>query len=35
LPPIWPIDAVLFLRSRRRQRLGDLISKTSVRRVAH
>ena len=35
LPPIWPIDAVLFLRSRRRQRFGDLISKTSVRRVAH
>jgi membrane protein DedA with SNARE-associated domain/uncharacterized RDD family membrane protein YckC len=33
--PLWPIDAVLLLRSRRRQRLGDLITRTSVRRVAH
>jgi membrane protein DedA with SNARE-associated domain/uncharacterized RDD family membrane protein YckC len=35
LSPLWPIDAVLLLRSRRRQRLGDLITRTSVRRVAH
>jgi membrane protein DedA with SNARE-associated domain len=33
--PLWPIDAVLLLRNRRRQRLGDLITKTSVRRVAN
>jgi membrane protein DedA with SNARE-associated domain/uncharacterized RDD family membrane protein YckC len=33
--PLWPIDAVLLLRSRRRQRLGDLLTRTSVRRVAH
>src|SRR5438552_18972960 len=30
----WPIDAVLLLRSHR-QRLGDLLTTTSVRRVAH
>jgi membrane-associated protein len=34
LLPLWPIDVVLLLRNRRRQRLGDLLSKTSVRRVA-
>jgi membrane-associated protein len=32
---LWPIDAVLLLRNRRRQRLGDLLTGTSVRRVAH
>jgi len=31
---VWPIDAVLLLRSHR-QRLGDLLTKTSLRRVAH
>jgi uncharacterized RDD family membrane protein YckC len=31
---VWPIDAVLLLRSHR-QRLGDLLTTTSVRRVAH
>lgn len=34
LLPLWPIDAVLLLRNRRRQRLGDLLTRTSVRRVA-
>jgi membrane-associated protein len=34
LVPLWPIDAVLLLRHRRRQRLGDLLTDTSVRRVA-
>jgi membrane-associated protein len=34
LLPLWPIDAVLVLRARRRQRLGDLLAGTSVRRVA-
>lgn len=32
--PVWPVDAVLLLRSRRRQRLGDLLTRTTVRRVA-
>ena len=31
---LWPIDAVLVLGSERRQRLGDLATQTSVRRVA-
>jgi membrane-associated protein len=31
---LWPIDAVLMFRSRTRQRLGDRISRTVVRRVA-
>lgn len=35
LPPIWPVDAVLLLRNGHRQRLGDVLTKTSVRRVAH
>ena len=35
LPPVWAVDAVLLLRSVRRQRLGDIITKTTVRRVAH
>ena len=35
LVPIWPIDAVLLLRNRRRQRLGDLLTGTTVRRVAN
>jgi membrane-associated protein len=35
LLPLWPIDAVLLLRNGRRQRLGDLLARTSVRRVAH
>jgi membrane protein DedA with SNARE-associated domain len=34
LLPLWPIDAVLLLRSGRRQRLGDLLTGTSVHRVA-
>src|SRR6202162_1718529 len=34
LVPLWPIDAVLLLRHGRRQRLGDLLTDTSVRRVA-
>jgi membrane protein DedA with SNARE-associated domain/uncharacterized RDD family membrane protein YckC len=32
---LWPVDAVLVLRSERRQRLGDLLTGTTVRRVAH
>jgi membrane protein DedA with SNARE-associated domain len=32
---LWPVDAVLVLRTDRRQRLGDLVVNTSVRRVAH
>ncbi|TMB70005.1 MAG: hypothetical protein E6J51_04210 [Chloroflexi bacterium] len=32
--PLWPIDAVVVLRNRRRQRLGDLLTRTAVRRVA-
>jgi membrane protein DedA with SNARE-associated domain len=35
LLPLWPIDAVLLWRNRRRQRLGDLVTQTSVRRVTH
>jgi membrane-associated protein len=35
LVPLWPIDTVLLLRHRERQRLGDLLTKTAVRRVAH
>jgi membrane-associated protein len=35
LLPLWPIDAVLMLRNGGRQRLGDLLASTSVRRVAH
>jgi membrane protein DedA with SNARE-associated domain len=35
LVPLWPIDAVLLLRSQRRQRLGDRLTGTTVRRVAH
>lgn len=31
---LWPIDAVLLLRTERRQRLGDLVTETTVRRVA-
>src|SRR6202165_2957608 len=34
LVPLWPIDAVLLLRNRRRQRLGDRLTPTTVRRVA-
>ncbi|HVS07087.1 MAG TPA: RDD family protein [Candidatus Dormibacteraeota bacterium] len=34
LLPLWPVDAALVLRTRRRQRLGDLLSGTTVRRVA-
>lgn len=34
LLPLWPIDAVLLLRTGRRQRLGDLLTGTTVRRVA-
>jgi membrane protein DedA with SNARE-associated domain/uncharacterized RDD family membrane protein YckC len=32
---LWPVDAVLMLRSDRRQRLGDLLTDTTIRRVAH
>jgi membrane-associated protein len=32
---LWPLDAVLVLRNGRRQRLGDVATQTSVRRVAH
>src|SRR6202521_3887064 len=35
LVPLWPIDAVLLFRTRRRQRLADHLTATSVRRVAH
>ena len=35
LVPLWPIDAVLLFRSRRRQRLGDRLTTTTVRQVAH
>ena len=35
LLPLWPVDAVLLLRSRQRQRLGDRLTGTTVRRVAH
>jgi membrane protein DedA with SNARE-associated domain len=35
LLPLWPIDAVLLLRGRRRQRLGDMLTGTTVRRVSH
>src|SRR5712691_2041879 len=34
LLPLWPIDAVLLVRTGRRQRLGDLLTRTTVRRVA-
>ena len=34
LLPVWPVDAVLLLRTHRRQRLGDLLTGTTVRRVA-
>src|SRR5207244_5271596 len=33
--PLWPIGALVVLRNRRRQRLGDLLTSTAVRRVAH
>jgi membrane protein DedA with SNARE-associated domain/uncharacterized RDD family membrane protein YckC len=33
--PLWVVDTVLLLTGRRRQRLGDLASATTVRRVAH
>lgn len=32
--PLWPIDAVLLINSERRQRLGDRLTETTVRRVA-
>src|ERR1700730_18615440 len=32
LVPLWPIDAVLLVRNRRRQRLGDHLTRTTVRR---
>src|ERR1700674_729767 len=35
LVPLWPTDAILLFRPRRRQRLGDHLTATSVRRVAH
>jgi membrane protein DedA with SNARE-associated domain len=33
LLPLWPIDAVLLVGSGRRQRLGDLLTGTTIRRV--
>jgi len=33
--PVWPIDAVLMVVGARRQRLGELATQTSVRRVAN
>ncbi|HYM49372.1 MAG TPA: RDD family protein [Candidatus Limnocylindrales bacterium] len=35
LAVLWPIDLVLLLTSPRRQRLGDLVTGCTVRRVAH
>ena len=35
LLPLWPIDALLLIRAGRRQRIGDLLTGTTVRRVAH
>ena len=32
---VWPIDAVLLLRRGRRQRLGDLAVRATVRRVSN
>jgi membrane protein DedA with SNARE-associated domain/uncharacterized RDD family membrane protein YckC len=32
---LWPIDAVLVVVTPRRQRLGDLLARCTVRRVAH
>jgi membrane-associated protein len=32
---LWPLDAVLMVLGKRRQRLGDLATQTSVRRVAN
>jgi membrane protein DedA with SNARE-associated domain len=34
LIPLWPVDAVLLLRGEQRQRLGDRLTGTTVRRVA-
>jgi K+-transporting ATPase A subunit len=34
LIPLWPVDAVLLLRGGQRQRLGDRLTGTTVRRVA-
>jgi uncharacterized RDD family membrane protein YckC len=34
LAPLWPIDAVLLFHNERRQRLGDLLTQTTIRRVA-
>jgi membrane protein DedA with SNARE-associated domain len=34
LIPLWPVDALLLLRSPQRQRLGDRLTGTTVRRVA-
>jgi uncharacterized RDD family membrane protein YckC len=33
-PPLWIADIVLLFRGRRRQRLGDLLATTTVRRVS-
>lgn len=35
IAPLWVVDLVLLFRGRRRQRLGDLATRTTVRRVAH
>ena len=33
--PLWLVDVAFVLAGRRRQRLGDLASRTTIRRVAH
>lgn len=34
LPPVWIVDAFLVFRNAERQRVGDMVSQTTVRRVA-
>lgn len=34
IAPLWPVDAVLMFTDRTRQRIGDRLSRTTVRRVA-
>ncbi|MDQ6883700.1 MAG: RDD family protein [Candidatus Dormibacteraeota bacterium] len=35
IPPLWLADAVLLFAGRRRQRISDIATATTVRRVAH
>lgn len=35
IAPLWLVDLVFVLAGRRRQRLGDLATRTTIRRVAH